>query len=92
MFIQKPHKLHVSGAALRAYEAMLGGAVYILAVDEAETTFSSCVFEGNSAADGGAVYLYTGNAVGSFVASVFSGNVARKSRIHLCVCKGSCLQ
>ena len=86
MFINSPAKLRVSDATFDANEATLGGAIYIVGLEEKKTTFSACVFEGNSAADGGAVYLYTGNAINIFTTSVFRGNAARKSRIFTGVC------
>ena len=61
---------------LMSNKASLGGAIHIVAVEDKQTIFMECVFESNEAADGGAVYLYTGPGVDVFTASVFRNNFA----------------
>ena len=68
--------LEVSGATFRSNQAVLGGAVYLTAVENKETAFLACDFEGNRAEDGGALYLYTGPGVDVFTESVFYNNFA----------------
>ncbi|CAN0450956.1 unnamed protein product, partial [Scytosiphon promiscuus] len=79
MLFQSPDLLQVSGATFRSNEAVLGGAVYLTAVEDKQTAFSACDFEGNLADDGGAFYLYTGPGVDVFTESVFKNNFASKS-------------
>ena len=72
---------------LMSNKASLGGAVCIAAVDDKQTEFRECVFESNAAADGGAVYLYTGPGVDIFNASVFRNNFAGELPIHTSICE-----
>ena len=76
IYISRAGLVEVSNVTLMSNKASLGGAVYILAVDDKETIFKACVFDTNEAADGGAVYLYTGPGVDIFTASVFRNNLA----------------
>lgn len=63
-------------ATYRSNTAEFGGAIYVaLAVDKL-TEFSTCLFEGNQATDGGAVYLYTGTGLDIFTDCVFRDNFA----------------
>lgn len=75
---EKCDQVQVSHVWFKSNKASLGGAVYIVAVDDKKTSFSDCVLEDNTAADGGAVYLNTGPGVDVFTASVFRNNVAGK--------------
>lgn len=70
--------VQVSGVMFKSNGALLGGAVFTLAEDDKQTQFSECVLEGNTAADGGAVYLSTGPGVDIFIASIFRNNFAGK--------------
>lgn len=79
MFIEECDQVQVSYVNFGYNEASLGGALYVLAVDNKQTFFSECVLEGNTAADGGAVYFYTGPGVDIFNASVFRNNFACES-------------
>lgn len=79
MFIEVAALLDVGDVLFKSNEASLGGAVYVLAVEDKHSRFSRCLFESNKAADGGAVYLYTGPGVDIFTASVFLNNFASKS-------------
>ena len=72
---------------LTSNKASLGGAVYIGAVDDQQTLFTGCVFESNAAADGGAVYLYTGPGVDIFTASVFRNNFAGELPRNNSICE-----
>ena len=72
---------------LMSNKAWLGGAVYIAAVDDKQTEFRECVFESNAAADGGAVYLYTGPGVDIFTASVFRNNFAGELPRNNSICE-----
>ncbi|CAN0375549.1 unnamed protein product, partial [Scytosiphon promiscuus] len=72
-------QVQVGNTMFKSDKASLGGALYMLAVDDKPTFFSECVFEGNTAEDGGALYLNTGPGVDSFNASVFRKNFARES-------------
>jgi len=72
-------QIQVSDVFFKSNEAPLGGAVYILAEDSKETNFHECVLEGNTAEDGGAVYLNTGPGVDIFNDSVFRDNFASES-------------
>lgn len=81
--MERLDKLDISDVTFMANEAELGGAAYIAGADENENHFSYCVFEGNSAEDGGALYLYTNNGVDMFNASIFRGNFARMSYIFV---------
>ena len=72
---------------LMSNKASLGGAVYIAAVDDKQTVFRECVFENNAAADGGAVYLYTGPGVDIFTASVFRNNFAGELPRSTSICE-----
>lgn len=76
MFIQRANLLQVSNVVFQSNQAALGGAVYISAVEEKQTSFRACVFKHNKAGDGGAVYLYTGPGVDMFSTSVFHNNFA----------------
>lgn len=76
--IEMCDQVQVSHVLFKSNKASLGGAVYIVAEDDKQTSFSDCVLEGNTAADGGAVYLNTGPGVDVFTASVFRNNVAGK--------------
>ena len=77
--IEKGDLVEASDVIFKGNEAALGGAVYILAVEAKQSSFSDCVFAGNKAADGGAMYLYTGPGVDVFTASIFHNNFARES-------------
>lgn len=70
--------VQVSGVSFIANSAELGGAVYIALMNEKYTEFTASNFDGNRAADGGAVYLYTGTGVDVFSSSGFRGNIARE--------------
>ena len=72
---------------LMSNKASLGGAVYISSVDDEQTLFTGCVFESNAAADGGAVYLYTGPGVDIFTASVFRNNFAGELPRSTSICE-----
>ena len=72
----KADVVEVNNVMLVSNKASLGGAVYIVAVDDKQTIFKACVFESNEAEDGGAIYLYTGPGVDIFTASVFRNNFA----------------
>ena len=72
---------------LMSNKASLGGAIHIVAVEDKQTIFMECVFESNEAADGGAVYLYTGPGVDIFTASVFRNNFAGALPRHISICK-----
>lgn len=76
MDVARTDLLDISDVMYKSNEASLGGAVYIVGVEDRQTTFSSCVFENNKAADGGAVYLYTGPGVDIFTGSIFRDNFA----------------
>ncbi|CAM9637001.1 unnamed protein product, partial [Laminaria digitata] len=69
-------QVQVVDVLFKSNEASLGGAVYVLALLEKQTSFSGCVFEGNRAEDGGAVYFYTGPGIDIFTESVFRNNFA----------------
>lgn len=79
MHIDEPGLLEVDDAMFKSNRGSLGGAIYIAAADDKHTTFSACVFEGNAAEDGGALYLYTGPGLDIFTESVFRNNYARES-------------
>lgn len=79
MCLEESDKVQVRGVMFRSNGASLGGAVYISNAGDRHTLFSECVLEGNTAEDGGAVYLYTGPGVDSFNASVFRNNFACES-------------
>lgn len=78
IYAERLDQLSVSDATFTANTARLGGAVYIAGVNEHVTAFTSCIFEVNSAEDGGALYLYTNIGIDMITSSVFRGNVARK--------------
>ena len=86
IFIAKADLVEVSNALLMSNKASLGGAVYIIAVDDKHTIFKECVFESNEAADGGAVYLNTGPGVDYFTASVLRNNFAGELPRHTSIC------
>lgn len=69
-------ELLVSHATFTANRAELGGAAFVSGAVGRNSKFISCVFEGNSAEDGGAVYLYTNEGSDVFNTSVFRGNMA----------------
>lgn len=77
--MEKCNIFNINYAKFKGNEAALGGAVYILAVEDKTTRFSECVFTGNTAGDGGAVYMYTGPGVDILTASVFHNNFAGES-------------
>lgn len=79
MHLTKCDQVQVSDVMFKSNEASLGGAVYILAVDNKQTIFSKCVLEGNTAEDGGAVYSNTGPGIDIFNAAVFRNNSACES-------------
>ena len=76
MYTVNPDQFHVSDTLFQSNMGSLGGAVYIAAEEDNQTLFSACVFEGNEAGDGGAVYLYTGAGLGIFNSSAFNRNYA----------------
>lgn len=76
ILFQQCDQIQVTGVWFVSNNASLGGAVYIVAVDDKQTLFSDCVLEDNSASDGGAVYLSTGPGVDIFDTSVFRNNLA----------------
>ena len=77
MRIDQAGLLEVSKVMFMSNKASLGGAVYVAAIeDEKQTIFSECVFERNEAADGGALYLYTGSGADIFNSSIFRKNFA----------------
>lgn len=84
--VDECEELEARNVMFLSNEASLGGAVYVTAVENKQTSFSGCVFEGNEAADGGGVYLYTGPGVDVFTASVFRNNFACElPRINACI-------
>lgn len=80
-------EVQVSDALFTSNKATFGGAVYILAEDDKQTLFSECVLEGNTAEDGGGVYLNTGPGLDIFNGSVFRNNFAGKLSIHVRACE-----
>ncbi|CAN0510285.1 unnamed protein product, partial [Scytosiphon promiscuus] len=72
-------QVHVGNTMFKSNKASLGGAISVVAVDDKPTFFSECVLEGNTAEDGGALYLHTGPGVDIFNASVFKNNFACES-------------
>lgn len=77
MFFEDADLLQVNLATFKSNEAVLGGAAYIVAVEDKTTEFSACNFDGNEANDGGAIYFNTGSGVDIITASYFRGNTAR---------------
>lgn len=89
MFIQKADIVQVNHVMFQSNEAPIGGAVFIVAVEDKTTLFSECAFEGNSAADGGAVYLNTGPGLDIFTGSIFRHNYASESQTCPLMCDAS---
>lgn len=75
MFHENSSHLQVTGASFQSNEAEFGGAVFIDYFSNTESDFKACVFEGNKATDGGAVY----SGADISIASVFRHNVAGRS-------------
>lgn len=80
MHFVRPDQVEISDALFKSNIGSLGGAAYIAAVDHNQTVFSACVFEGNEAEDGGALYLYTGSGLDIINSSAFTNNYAGGSR------------
>ena len=76
MHVVKGTRLVLRDVSFESNHAKLGGAVYVLAVAEGLTTFSGCVFEGNTGSEGGALYLATGSALDRFDGTIFRDNTA----------------
>ena len=68
--------LQVCNATFGWNNAELGGAVVVVVSADETSEFSNCMFDGNTAVDGGAVYLYTSTGVDTFTSSVFRYNLA----------------
>lgn len=86
MHVDECEVLEASNVMFKSNDASLGGAVYVATVENKETRFSGCVFEGKRAADGSAVYLYTGPGVDVFTATVFKNNFASESPRYVSSC------
>lgn len=67
-------------ATYSSNNAGLGGAIFVVLAEDQRTEFTTCLFEGNQATDGGAVYLYTGTGVDIFTDCVFRDNFASESQ------------
>lgn len=79
MHLVNSRNIQIKGVPFESNDAKLGGAIFVVFTEDILTEFSVCVFEGNKASDGGAVYLATGSGVDGFAASGFRDNFAGNS-------------
>ncbi|CAN0581768.1 unnamed protein product, partial [Laminaria digitata] len=61
MYAIASDSFQVSNATFRWNKAELGGAVFNALSQGPASEFSNCMFDGNEASDGGAVYFYAGS-------------------------------
>lgn len=76
MYIADYGLVKVGHARFLLNNAEVGGGVFLTLVVGQSTNFDKCLFEGNEAKDGGAVYLYTGTGVDVFTECFFRDNFA----------------
>lgn len=79
MSIITTHELHIYGATFEHNEATSGGGVSVVATAIGTSTahdFKSCLFDGNIATDGGALYLFNKASAGNVEDTVFRRNIA----------------
>lgn len=79
MSIEGIESLDIVGAEFWRNEAVVGGAVFQIALEDNRRIFGSCLFEHNKATDGGALYFATGRGVDRVVNSVFNRNHASET-------------
>lgn len=76
MAVFSPESLDMSGVTFRSNFAEYGGAVLAVSTVNSSKEFQGCVFEDNTATDGGALFFYTSAGTDNIVNCVFTGNFA----------------
>lgn len=71
----------ITGATYTSNTAPIGGAITLWAPNPNERVYDNCIFIGNTAADGGAMYLYGVSGLDVVTGSVFRDNYASKNSI-----------
>lgn len=77
--ISQSIKSSITNASFTSNTAPIGGAIALWSPFSNERTYDDCVFIGNTAADGGAMYLYGDSGRDIITGSVFRENYASKS-------------
>lgn len=76
MWMSAPTAHNIYGSIFVSNVAEFGGAVWLTSTENISREFEECLFEGNEATDGGALYFYTSAGTDIISSSAFSYNHA----------------